>query len=192
MRDVIEEYGFVIFLVITGLLIMNGFIFMLKNVSGIGSVSNTETGVVNTIDINGMTGKLLESGELVIETGNTLYLSSLSNEEKEKIKVISFSDDVHISEFGENAFSGMQNLKKVNIPKTVTKIDEHAFNGCSSLSRIYIPKTVNTIKANAFETSNLGLVINCEVTECQTGWSEDWNKYDSGQSTYETNFGIKQ
>ena len=48
------------------------------------------------------------------------------------------------------SFAGQENLKKVSIGNTVTKISSHTFQGCSSLESVSISNSVTTIGEYAF------------------------------------------
>lgn len=50
----------------------------------------------------------------------------------------------------ENAFAGMENLRSVTIPETVTEIGEGAFQGCENIETLTLPG-VNSIGEGAFE-----------------------------------------
>ena len=55
-----------------------------------------------------------------------------------------------ITEIGEGAFLGCENLEEVVIPKSVTTIGDWAFRGCQSLKDVVIPESVTTIGNMAF------------------------------------------
>lgn len=55
-----------------------------------------------------------------------------------------------ITEIGDNAFNGCDNLTSVNIPSSVTTIGDSAFLSCKSLTKIEIPPSVTTIESSAF------------------------------------------
>ena len=67
-----------------------------------------------------------------------------------------------MKKIGDKAFKGCINLKKINIPASVTSIGEEAFSGCKSLKKIEIPASVKKIGKDAFK--------NCKVTiRCKKG-----------------------
>ena len=59
-----------------------------------------------------------------------------------------------------NTFSGCGNLKRVEIPRGVTRIGENAFANCISLSEVVIPGNVDSIENEAFSgCSNLAEIV---------------------------------
>jgi len=60
-----------------------------------------------------------------------------------------------ITSIGYESFSGCSNLKSINIPDTVNKIESSSFHKCSSLESIKIPGNVRTIGTAAFQYCNL-------------------------------------
>ena len=71
----------------------------------------------------------------------------LTNHYKDGKGVITFDKDV--TEIGEWAF-GYTLLKSIIIPESVTQIGDCAFWGCENLTNITIPKSVTQIGDNAF------------------------------------------
>lgn len=53
-------------------------------------------------------------------------------------------------ELGEEAFKGYNNLEKVILPESLTKIDSSAFLGCDKLKEVILPEGLQTIGAKAF------------------------------------------
>ncbi|MBP5513533.1 MAG: leucine-rich repeat domain-containing protein [Bacteroidaceae bacterium] len=51
---------------------------------------------------------------------------------------------------GQSAFYDCWNLKQVNIPKGIDRIDSYAFYGCKSLSEVVIPSSVRQMNFNSF------------------------------------------
>ena len=58
--------------------------------------------------------------------------------------------DYNVTEIGEYAFNGCENLISINIPNSVTKIDFFAFYQCNRLTSIDIPDSVSYIGPYAF------------------------------------------
>lgn len=56
----------------------------------------------------------------------------------------------HITNIGERAFQGNQNIEKVILPNSVTSIGSYAFSNCRSLKEISIPDSVTSIENYAF------------------------------------------
>lgn len=55
-----------------------------------------------------------------------------------------------VTEIGEDAFRGLNNLTSVSLPMSLRKIRDRAFEGCSSLGAITIPPCVTSIGQDAF------------------------------------------
>lgn len=64
--------------------------------------------------------------------------------------VLPENDDSFIR-IGASAFKGCSNLKKVNIPETVTTIEMYAFQDCVNLQMEELPRDLKTIYASAFK-----------------------------------------
>lgn len=64
--------------------------------------------------------------------------------------VLPENDDSFIR-IGASAFKGCSNLKKVNIPETVTTIEMYAFQDCVNLQMQELPRDLKTIYASAFK-----------------------------------------
>lgn len=60
-----------------------------------------------------------------------------------------------ITEIGNYAFRGCENLTEAVLPQALTRIGEYAFSGCSALKEIAIPSTVRSIGSGAFAGSAL-------------------------------------
>ena len=73
-----------------------------------------------------------------------------------------------------NAFSLCENLKAINLPSSLTTIDDDCFYGCESLTSIVIPNSVTAIGENAFLYCD-SLTIKAEATQKPQGWHENWN-----------------
>jgi hypothetical protein len=67
---------------------------------------------------------------------------------------------------GIDAFHNCTNLKKINLPGSITEIGEDAFLGCSSLNDFSMPSHVKTIGSGAFSwcTSLESITIPSNVT----------------------------
>ena len=71
-----------------------------------------------------------------------------------------------ITKIGVHAFSGLADLKSVEIPTSVTCIDKAAFYGCRDLSTLVIPNSVTKIGEIAFKNcNNLSVVIPDNLTD---------------------------
>ena len=62
-----------------------------------------------------------------------------------------------VEEIPENAFSGMNKLKKVVLPETVKAIGKNAFKGCKSLEEINLPENVKCDKKTFKDCKNLSV-----------------------------------
>jgi hypothetical protein len=68
---------------------------------------------------------------------------------REVVKKVQLTEGV--TNIGEHAFEGFEQLRSVIIPDTVTYIGEYAFVGCKNLEELTIPKSVASIGAKAFD-----------------------------------------
>ncbi len=59
-------------------------------------------------------------------------------------------DGYDVTEIGEGAFEGCENLKEIELPDTITQIDEGAFSGCTSLEKVKFPSEMTEIPAKTF------------------------------------------
>ena len=67
-----------------------------------------------------------------------------------------------LSKIEGHAFSGCKNLKYIEIPDNITEIGTKAFYGCGALENIEIPDSVSKIGSNAFEglkTIQIGKIV---------------------------------
>ncbi len=67
---------------------------------------------------------------------------------------------------GNDAFSGCNSLKSVNIPSSVIEIGASAFSNCNSLESVNIPSSVTAIGYSAF--SDCGSLINVNIPSSVT------------------------
>lgn len=68
-----------------------------------------------------------------------------------RLEEVNISEECVISELGNGAFSGCNNLKKVTLPKDgFDAIGSYAFRGCSSLTSFSFGKNTKTIGSYAF------------------------------------------
>lgn len=62
-----------------------------------------------------------------------------------------------VTEIGEEAFFGCENLEEIVIPNSVKKIGKEAFRACANLTKVVIPDSVTEIDSGAFdECGSLG------------------------------------
>lgn len=59
-------------------------------------------------------------------------------------------EDLPVVNIAEGAFKDCTDVKKINIPDSVTEISKNAFENCESLSDVYIPDSVTKIGEQAF------------------------------------------
>ena len=90
---------------------------------------------------------------------NSNYISGCST-----IDVKTFTIDV----ISENAFRGLENLERIVIPKTVTKIEDGAFIGCTNLRSIEISPDNPVYKSVgnyiSLKEDSQTLILGCEAT----------------------------
>lgn len=86
-----------------------------------------------------------------VKAGTTIYLDKIIIPKTYKNKAI--------TQILDSAFCNAKNLKEIQLPDTIEKIESHAFAGCSSLKNINIPSSVNFIGDYSFyECENLTLI----------------------------------
>ena len=86
-----------------------------------------------------------------VKAGTTTYLDKIIIPKTYKNKAI--------TQILDSAFCNAKNLKEIQLPDTIEKIESHAFAGCSSLKSINIPSSVNFIGDYSFyECENLTLI----------------------------------
>ncbi len=98
--------------------------------------------------------------EIKISANNSYYTiidNVLLNKEKNKLILYpanksnsDYSVPESVTEIGDFAFSGCENLKNIIISNTVTSIGEGAFSGCERLFFVKIPDGITEIKFNTF------------------------------------------
>ena len=92
---------------------------------------------------------------LTLVTINSNDLLSKTNYSSNLVKIFGpqvqeFILGDYITDIGDYAFYGYNNLKSITIPDAVTTIGNFAFNDCSSLAYIHIPEHITTIGNYAF------------------------------------------
>ena len=70
--------------------------------------------------------------------------------EQYKDKILRVVVEDGVCSVGSNAFSGCQNLRSVELPNSVKRIETYAFSGCKALTVIRIPAAVSLIETGAF------------------------------------------
>lgn len=73
------------------------------------------------------------------------------------IETIIISDG--ISKIGNNAFSGLSGLSKVDLPDDLISIGEYSFASCQSLKSIELPEKLETIGEHAFYSSGIEKIV---------------------------------
>ncbi len=109
----------------------------IDNNSGIASCEN-----LTQIVVDNNNPRYQSKGNCIIETSSKTLIAGCKN------SIIPTDGSVEV--IGENAFHFCDELTKISIPNTITKIDKSAFNQCKRLSELTIPKSVNTIEDRAF------------------------------------------
>ena len=79
-----------------------------------------------------------------------------------------------ITKIGDCQFRGFNNITEIIIPSTVTSIGYSAFDRCTSLTSIVIPSSVTYIRRYAFHNCKL-LTIYSETESQSSGWDSKWN-----------------
>ncbi len=108
----------------------------------------------------------IRNGVLTIKYGTTeiKYREYYGNEEIKKVIIPNT-----VTKIGNSAFNECSNLTEVTIPSSVTSIGNWAFEQCSNLTKITIPSSVTSIGGAAFNgCSNLEEVVFEEGIETLT------------------------
>ncbi len=120
---------------------------------GVGFAAETvASGTCGTMGSN-LTWNLDSEGTLTISGeggmrswGSASYVPWKAN--RNQIKTVTLQSGV--TNIGNRAFDGCDNLTSVTIPESVTGIGNGAFDGCSSLASVTIPDGVTSIGQDAF------------------------------------------
>lgn len=76
-------------------------------------------------------------------------------------KYVSYQNqDYDVTKIKNSAFSGCENVTKIDIPNTVLKIEDYAFHACLGLKEVTIPNSIKTIGMGAFYNCNSLEVVN--------------------------------
>ncbi len=112
--------------------------------------------------------------EYTLSSDGTYYIiTGIGNERREVIKIPEKYNDIPVREIGENVFSNLAYIKKVEIPSSVLKIGNNAFRGCIGLESIVIPSSVKEMGDNAFaDLPETG--IYCVLERFPDTWSKTW------------------
>ena len=114
--------------------------------------------------------------EIVIPEGITSVLD-YAFEDMENLQKVTLPGS--LTRIGSNAFSKCVALKEIELPSNLTEICWKAFNECDSLAKVYIPDSVVRIDSEAF--------ANCdELWDVRV--SPKWNTLRSGNSTIRSPF----
>ena len=77
-----------------------------------------------------------------------LYYDSYSFYTPQSLESVALTKAVAIPEY---SFSGMNTIRQIELPFTLTRIGCGAFSGCSALSEITLPTSLNSIESYAFD-----------------------------------------
>lgn len=115
--------------------------------NGTQTATPVKTGSI--VAVNDVTYKVLSDGnkKSVIYMGGDVAASEIEIPEKVTINEASYE----VKEVSADAFADYKNLKKITIPKSVTKIGDNAFKNCVELTSVVISKNVTQIGKNAFK-----------------------------------------
>lgn len=99
------------------------------------------------------------------------------DENVKTIKEYAFSNNYHLEEVDistveaieRGAFYGLQTLKKVKLPETVTKMGTAVFSGAISLKEVTLPKGITKLEACTFTDANGLLKVNLPSTITEIG-----------------------
>ncbi len=150
----------------------------------------TETEVIIPNSINGKKVKRIYKGrnnlttdgaqvsiwEDNIRSSQKIWMGSGITEAQDTITKIKISNG--IEELGSFAFLGTTNLKEVELPKSLKKIEKYAFYYCNKLEKVQIPDNVTSMGWGAFGrctnlsnvviSNNMQTIENFVFSECES------------------------
>ena len=103
--------------------------------------------------------------------GTYYTVTGLGSEIGDTIEIPENYKGLPVKEIGDNAFRDVAYLKKITVPKTVTRIGANAFRSCAALEEMRIPLTVTEIGSDAFADCP-DMHVRCEAAEKPSGWEE--------------------
>ena len=116
-------------------------LFKLSNYNGVVNIDKEN---INYLVENNILYKLKDGKKETLVT--VLYQIDTIKEISNEVKII-----------GENAFCRQRNMIQITLPKGVVSIEGGAFTACSELKKIEIPNTVTSILNTAFSSEVLNL-----------------------------------
>ena len=116
-------------------------LFKLSNYNGVVNIDKEN---INYLVENNILYKLKDGKKETLVT--VLYQIDTIKEISNEVKII-----------GENAFCRQRNMIQITLPKGVVSIEGGAFTACSELKKIEIPNTVTSISNTAFSSEVLNL-----------------------------------
>ena len=150
------------------------------SVTGESHVRVNEGDVVNSSKLEDVQKEQVEEfTELTVSGEVTEEAFEALREKFESVETLNLSQISNTS-IPENALAGLENLRTVFIPETITEIGAGAFQGCENIETLTLPG-VNTIGEGAFEgcTSLTSLIIPSSNTESATRAAADGINADS-------------
>ncbi len=115
------------------------------------------------------------------------YEVSSYSGEKTEIKIPSKHEGESVIGIGEKAFFNKQEIKKIELPSTITYIEAEAFYNCYDLENINLPKSLERIEAKAFDGCSFILFDK----EGGCNYLDNWlfSVYDENQTTIDVRSG---
>lgn len=102
-------------------------------------------------------------------SGNTYRITGIGEYTGEYLVIPSEYNGLTVTEIGEGAFYGCDNLIKITVPDNVTSIGKGAFQGCEALVEITLPFVGNTANTNSDIAALFGYVFGVAVSKGATG-----------------------
>lgn len=117
-------------------------------------------------------GEMPENTSIVVREG-TEILSRYAFGGQNNLKSVELPDSV--TKIESEAFRNCSNLSSVTMSKNIKYIGEAAFDNCTSLSKIVIWRNVEELGYRTFDKWTDSQTVNFEVEDVQEGWNENWN-----------------
>ena len=136
------------------------------------------------MELNGLLFSLNEETKEAVITGRTAEALNENGELLIPAKVVFDNVEYLVTEIGESAFDGDEDITALVVEEGVKTIRELAFNWCSSLKTVQLPASITTIENEVFHAcaklvsvvlpENLSTIQCCTFENCYRLQSVTW------------------